>query len=480
MNKALIFKVQGYLLIILSVSMTIPLLIAYKHQEASVFAFALSVIATFITGLLMKSINSSSNKFEFQESILVVAGGWLLFCIFGALPYILGAGLNISEAVFETMSGLTTTGATVISNIEALDKGILFWRCFTQWIGGMGIIVLSLAIMPLLGSQGGNLYKAEVPGPTTDKLLPKLQATAKLLWFVYLAITIVQTICLYIAGMNFFDSICHAFTTVASGGFSTKDASIAAYDSLWIHWILIFFMFLAGANFALHFRLITGKVNVYWKDVEFRTYLGIFLFTTIALTPPLIANLDKPPIWAITDSAFQTISILTTTGYISADYTQWPTYSQMLIFLLFFVGGCAGSTSGGVKVIRVLILVRSSLGEIRKLLHPQAVFQLKISRAPVKEEVLAKILAFFVLFIITIFITALCLALTGHNLETSLSAALSCVGNVGPAFAEVGPTDNFAVITDVGKWILVIAMLAGRLELFTILLLFSREYWKHK
>lgn len=478
MNYRLVIRILGLLLLLLAGTMLIPIGVAFYYQEQSYDPLCYSAAVTGILGFKMSLFRPRHDKFEFKESILVVTLGWILFSIFGGLPYVWGAGLNISEATFETMSGLSTTGASVINDIEALDHAILLWRSLTHWIGGMGIVVLSLAIIPLLGASGANLFKAEVPGPTTDKLMPKLQATAKLLWYVYCGITLAQVGALMWAGMNLFDSINHSLATVATGGFSTKNASMAAYSSPSIQWVVTGFMFIAGANFALHYRLMTGKVAIYWKDLEFKTYFFIVLLFSLLITFLLMMNGYVDIEKALRDSFFQVVSIITTTGFVSADYTQWPQLAQFFIFLLMFVGGCGGSTGGGVKVIRIIVLFRNAFIELRKVLHPSGVFHMKIGKSPLKEDVLSKILSFFFLYLITILGVGIALAALNHDLGTSLSAAIACVGNIGPAFAEVGPVDNFSVINDAGKWVLVFGMLAGRLELVTVLILFSREFWK--
>lgn len=478
MNIRLVIRILGLLLLLLAGTMLIPIAVAFYYKEASYDPLCYSAALTGIIGFKLSLLKPKTNKFEFKESILVVSLGWILFSVFGGLPYIWAAGLNISEATFETMSGLSTTGASVINDIEALDHSILLWRSLTHWIGGMGIVVLSLAIIPLLGASGANLFKAEVPGPTTDKLMPKLQATAKLLWYVYLGITLFQVAALLWAGMDLFDSICHSLATVATGGFSTKNASMAAYNSPAIQWVTTGFMFIAGANFALHYRLMTGKVAIYWKDLEFKTYFFIILLFGTAIAALLIHSGYQDIEQAFRDAFFQVASIITTTGFVSADYTQWPHLAQFFIFMLMFVGGCGGSTGGGVKVIRVIVLFRNAFVELRKALHPSGVFHMKIGKAPLKEEVLSKILGFFFLYLMTIMGVGFVLTALDHDIGTSLSAAIACVGNIGPAFAEVGPVDNFSVISDSGKWVLVFGMLAGRLELVTVLILFSREFWR--
>lgn len=479
MNFRIVFRILGLLLLLLAGTMLLPISLAAYYGEGSYDAFCYSALLTGVIGFkLSLSRPKPGAKFGFKESILVVTFGWILFSIFGGLPY-LYSGLNLSGSTFETMSGLSTTGATVFTDIEALDHATLFWRSLTQWIGGMGIVVLSLAIMPLLGPSGANLYKAEVPGPTTDKLMPKLQATAKLLWYVYLGITLLQVAAYLAVDMELFDAICHSMTTVASGGFSTKNASMAAYNTPSIQWITTGFMFAAGANFALHYRMATGKLFVYWKDLEFKTYFFLVALFSSIIAALLLSSSHSDIETAYRDATFQVVSIITTTGFVSANYTQWPPLAQFFILLLMFVGGCGGSTSGGVKVIRIIVLFRNAFIELRKVLHPSGIFHMKLGKTPLKEDVLSKILSFFFLYLVTILAVGAILTGLGHDLGTSLSAAVSCVGNIGPTFAGVGPVDNFSVISDPGKWVLTFGMLAGRLELFTILVLFTKEFWKN-
>ncbi|MGL1901424.1 MAG: TrkH family potassium uptake protein [Fibrobacterales bacterium] len=478
-NRLRVLKILGFLIVLLSGFLILPGLVALYYNEATYAIFFYTASGSLILGGLLAKIKPKETKINFRDSILVVSLGWIVFSLIGAIPFIFYSPLNFTQAVFETMSGFTTTGASVLNDIEALDHSLLFWRSFTHWLGGMGIIVLSLAIMPLLGSSGSNIYKAEVTGPTSDKIAPKLQNIAKLLWYVYAGLTILQIIVLYIAGMGWFDATCHAFGTLATGGFSTKNASVAAYDSSTIHWIITFFMLLAGANFALHIRAISGNIGYLFRDIEFRTYFFIFSLTSLTIGGVLYYTDPTTPFAIyIRDSAFQVISILTTTGFVSADYSIWPFFTQFLIFGMMLIGGCGGSTGGGIKVIRVIILVKSSIAELRKFLHPQAVMQSKVGGNPVKEDVQLNVNGFFILYVLTVIVTGGLLAATGLDLGTSLSAALSSVGNIGPGFAGVGPVSNFAGISDAGLWILSIAMLAGRLEMYTVILLFSTNFWR--
>jgi len=485
MNYSMVFRVWGYLLIVLACTMLIPTLIAVHYQEDMVESFVSAMVATLTVGIAFTLSRGASFKFQIKESFLMVSGGWVLFALLGALPYfagslpwISGVSMTYTDAVFETMSGLTTTGASVITNIEALPKSLLFWRCLTHWMGGMGIIVLSLAIMPLLGSKGSNLFKAEVPGVSADKLMPRLQGTAKILWVVYGLLTLIHAVLLYWAGMSLFDSICHAFSTMATGGFSNNNASIAGYQNPLVEWIIVLFMVIAGANFTLHYHLLRGKLKPYWKDVEFRAYFLIFFTATVVVSLTLWLGQNTPLVDGIRMAAFQVASILTSTGYASENYVLWPQFAQFVILGMMLIGGCGGSTGGGVKVVRILMIFKLAFGELRKTLHPKGVFHTKLAGVPIKEELAAKVLSFFVLYAFTIVFFAGLLSLLGMDIFTALSASLSCIGNIGPGFAGVGPVENFAAIPEAGKWLLGLEMLIGRLELFTVLVFFTRDFWR--
>lgn len=485
MNYRTVFRVWGLLLLVLAGIMVVPLLIALYNSEDSQETFLAAIVASFTVGILLASTPKEEFQFHIRESFLMVTGGWTLFAMFGALPYCLGSfswftgpDLSFTDAFFETMSGLTTTGATILIDIEAMPKSILFWRALTHWMGGMGIIVLSLAIMPLLGAKGANLFKAEVPGISADKLMPRLQGTAKVLWTVYALLTLIHMAMLYWAGMSFFDSVCHAFSTMATGGFSNNNQSIAGYHSPLIEWIMTLFMVIAGANFALHYHLLKGNVSVYRKDTEFKFYFGIFLVASLVSAFALTFQSDVPFEDSIRQSAFQVASILTTTGYVSENYVLWPHIAQFMLFGMMLIGGSGGSTGGGIKVIRILMIVKLALSEIKKTLHPKGVFNTKLAGAPIKEELAFKVLSFVLLYIgATIFFAGI-ISITGVDLGTSLSASLSSIGNIGPGFGGVGPTESFSGFPDVAKWFLSAEMLLGRLELFTILVFFTRDFWK--
>jgi len=413
-----------------------------------------------------------------REGMVIVSLGWIVCAFFGALPFALGGFPSFTDAYFESMSGFTTTGASILTDIEALPKGLLFWRSLTHWLGGMGIIVLTIAILPFLGVGGMQLYKAEVPGPVADKLQPRIKDTAMSLWKVYVLFTVVQTVLLMFGGMDLFESVCHAFGTMATGGFSTRNASVAAYNSAYIDYVITFFMIVAGLNFALHFQLFRGKPLVLWRDPEFRFFIILVFLLTVVVT--LSVQGSNYPSWADAArfSVFQVASIITTTGFATADYELWLPLPQGVLLLCMFIGGCAGSTAGGIKCMRVMLLFKHSYRELFRLVHPRAVLPLKFGAKLVKEEVVASIWGFFVLFIALFVLSSLALTAMGVDVLTSFAAVVACIGNVGPGLGEVGPVNNYSGIPALGKWVLSFCMLLGRLEIYTVLVLFMPEFWR--
>jgi trk system potassium uptake protein TrkH len=413
-----------------------------------------------------------------REGMVIVTLGWAACAFFGALPFALGGFDSFTDAFFESVSGFTTTGASILTNIEALPKGLLFWRSLTHWLGGMGIIVLTIAILPFLGVGGMQLYKAEVPGPVADKLQPRIKDTAMSLWKVYVFFTVAQVLLLLLGGMDLFESVCHAFGTMATGGFSTRNTSIAAYDSAYIDGVITFFMLVAGANFALHFQLFRGRPLVLWRDPEFRFFaILVFLLTAVVTISIQGSSYSSWP-EALRFGAFQVASIITTTGYATADYELWLPLPQGVLLLCMFIGGCAGSTSGGIKCMRVMLLFKHAYRELFRLVHPRAVVSLKFGPKLVKEEVLTSIWGFFVLFIVLFVLSGLALTAMGVDVLTSFAAVVACIGNVGPGLGQVGPVDNYAAIPALGKWVLSFCMLLGRLEIYTVLVLLMPEFWR--
>ena len=477
--------------------MLCPLLIAFYRRttdgEADFQGFIFSFCFTFIVGLTLRLTTKSNQGLGNKEGVAVVSLGWAVTALFGSLPYLFNrvfaeAGRNwlveFSFCYFEAMSGFTTTGATVLTEIEHLTHAILFWRSLTHWLGGMGIVVLALAILPMLGVGGMQLYRAEVPGPQKDRLTPRIAQTAKLLWGVYVLISAVELLLLWLGGMTWFDAVCHTFGTMATGGFSTQNLSIGQYNSIYFDVVIIVFMFIAGTNFSLHYRALRSDFKGYIRDPEFRFYgLTLFLCIGLIVWNTMTARVSGQVVFesfgtALRYASFQVVSIITTTGYGTFDFEQWPALSQFLLVLLMFFGGCAGSTGGGMKHIRLLILIKQGYVEIKRLILPHAVLPIKLGDRVVPQEVMTNILGFFFLFIGIFAIVTCIMAALGLDLISAAAATIATMGNIGPGLGSVGPIDNYAHIPTLGKFILSFCMLLGRLELYTVLVLFAPELWR--
>ncbi|MBC8345866.1 MAG: TrkH family potassium uptake protein [Candidatus Marinimicrobia bacterium] len=469
--------------------MIIPALVAWGYDEPDLVGHLQSMGICVTIGIPVWLFTRKSRSLNSKDGFAIVTLSWILVALAGTLPfYLTGAIPNFTDAWFESMSGVTTTGASIIGNpqtlphlpngVESLTHGVLYWRSFIQWIGGMGIIVFTIAILPLLGAGGVQLFKAEVPGPVADKIRPRVKETAKILWMVYVGLTAAEAILLSISGMSWFDAICHAFTTMPTGGFSTQNASIAAYGNPVIHYIIILFMFIAGVNFTLHFRSLTGNVKICLKDPEFLAYIGIAFGVTFFIFLNVASAQGEWTHDNFLSSLFQSISILTTTGYGSANYEIWPYFSQYLILILMFIGGMGGSTGGGMKVARIILLVKYAATETRRMLHSRAIIPIRIGDRYISEDVVRNTLGFFLFYISIFGITALILTTLNLDIESAIGAAASAIGNIGPGLGAFGPTDNYALLHPIGKWMLTFCMLLGRLEIFTIMVLFSRTFWK--
>lgn len=414
-----------------------------------------------------------------REGYLIVAAGWLTMVTFGMLPYLLSGLIpNPADAFFETVSGMTTTGASVLTDIEAAPKSLLYWRSLTQWIGGMGIIVLTVAIFPLLGIGGIELFVAEAPGPTSDKLHPRIRETAKRLWLIYVGLTVVLSVILMLVGLNFYEALNHALTTMATGGFSTKNASMAYYDLPQVQYPIILFMFIAGTNYTVIYYGLKGKLRNVWQSDEFKAYLGLVVLLAIVVTLGVKNNTELGWEKTFRDSLFQIVSLITTTGYVSADYTSWGNSLMMLFFVLMFLGASAGSTSGGIKLVRHLIFFKNSFLEFKRILHPRAVIPLKLNGKVVTGRILTHIIIFLLLYLILFVLGSIVVAALGLDFMTAIGAVATSLGNVGPGIGKVGPVDNFAWLSSEIKVFLSILMLLGRLELFTILVLFTPYFWR--
>jgi len=479
------FYIVGTLLIILGISMLFSVGCSLIYGDGDLIPLLQSIAVTITSGLILVIFFKSKDKKDLSthDGFAVVTLGWIAIVIFSAFPFYFSGTLDYTNSFFEAMSGLTTTGATVLGHsdtlmIEELPHGILFWRSFTQFIGGMGIIVFSIAILPMLGMGGVQLFRAEVAGPVADKITPRVKQTAKLLWGIYVGFVLILCLILKIEGMSWFDAICHSFTTIATSGFSTKNISIAAYGGL-IQWTIIIFMFLAATNFSLHYYFIAKGKFEYYKDHEFRVYFGLCIIFSILFFINIVGtNKYQTDLLSFRHSVFAAVSILTTTGFSTENFNEWPEMSKMLLFFLFFIGGSAGSTTGGMKIIRSILVVKYLFYEVRKLLHPKGVFNITIGENTIDDNVVRATLGFYLFYILIFVFTAIFLSFTGLDVETALTASASAIGNIGPGLGSIGPTDNWAHLTDLAKWLTSFCMLLGRLEIFTVVVLFSRSFWK--
>jgi len=478
-NYRALLYILGALFLFLAVALLFPVIVSLIYKEGDLSSFLTSSAISAVAGGILVFSFKVRVDLKVKEGFALVTLSWLAFAFVGALPfYISGYIPSYTDAFFETMSGFTTTGATILNDIEVLPHGLLFWRSFTHWLGGMGIILLSLAILPLLGVGGMQLYKAEVPGPEHDRLTPRIKNTAVILWEVYVLISVVEAVLLYFAGMNIFDAICHTFGTMATGGFSTKNASIGYYNSPLIDTIIIVFMLIAGINFFLHFTAMKGDFKGYVRDSEVKFFLGLVGFGTLAVIIGLILKSDYSFFMALQKGTFQVVSIITTTGYGTDDYEKWTSTAQIILFLFMFVGGCAGSTGGGMKIIRMLVLLKFGLNEIKKLIHPRAVLPVRLNKRSIPSEIVTNIVGFFTLYISIFIIGVIVMSFQGLDILSAFGCVAATIGNIGPGLGSVGPTDNFAHINDFGKWVLSFLMLAGRLEIYTVIIMFTPVFWK--
>jgi len=537
LHLKVVSRVLGLLLFIesafLFISGIIPLFYDEPDWKNLLGVGLLTLCLAILTYFTTKNTRNVINK---REAYLIVSLVWIVFSFFGALPFYIGGYIpSFTDAFFETMSGFTTTGASILNDIEGLPHGLLFWRSITQWIGGMGMILLSIAILPIFGIGGMQLYAAEVPGPTPDKFHPRVKETAKRLWAIYTIYTLAETILLMFGGMSFFDAINHAFTTMATGGYSTKQSSITDF-SPYIQYVITLFMFIAGVNFTLSYFAMKFKFRKVFENEEFKYYLGFTVLFTLLITGGLIFSNPTPrqevalkiekatatiekyessakgEIDSLTlnilekeskiaeqelkqikferdysfsaieksfrDALFQVVSIITTTGYATADYLKWMPILGFLIFVLMFFGGSAGSTGGGIKIVRIVILFKNSAKEFRRLLHPNAILPVRLNHKAISPQIVANILSFVVFYILSFVIGTMVLSAMGVDFDTSMGATIACLGNIGPGIGKVGPSDNFFLLPDAAKWILSFLMMVGRLELFTVFILFYPGFWR--
>lgn len=479
MNYKLVLKILGFIAIFIGAAMLLPLPFAWYYGDGDFMPILYSALITLAFGSTALLQRKKNSDIQAKEGFMVVTLGWIIFAGFGSLPYLLSGSIpSFTDAFYETMSGFTTTGATILTDIESLPHGILFWRSLTHWLGGMGIIVLSIAILPFLGVGGMQLFKAEVPGPIADKLKPRVTETAKILWGVYLLLSAIECVLLMIGGMNLFDALCHTFGTMATGGYSTKNTSIAHYSSAYIDYVIIIFMILAGTNFSLHYRWLKGDFKSFLNNWEFKAFISIITVATILIFFDVYGKVFDTVAETIQYVLFQVVAIITTTGYGTADYEQWGLSSQIILYMLMFVGGCAGSTGGGMKVMRILLLVRFAYSEFIRLIHPQAIVSVKLGNNIVDRKTMSNVAGYFVTFSMIAAFSTLLLTFMGIDLVSSLGAVAANINNIGPGLGSVGPTDNYAHFPAVAKWLLSFLMLIGRLELFTVLVLLTPIFWR--
>lgn len=481
MNLRVVVNILGLLLVFNGLFMMVCLPASFIYNPNDLIPIAFSGMGTIGAGLLLWALSKSEERPQVRkrEGFLIVTLGWTVMALSGTLPYVMsGSVTHFTDAFFESMSGYTTTGASVINDLNVIPKDILLWRSLTQWMGGMGFIVLAVAILPVLGIGGMQMFMAESSGISYDKVQPRIRETAKRLWLIYVGLTLLCTALLKMAGMGWFDALNHAFTTMSSGGFSTYNSSAAGFSAL-LQYIIIIFMFIAGVNYTLLYFGFNGQLRRFFRNEELRFYAGTVLVLTLVVTVGILGlgtsyGTEK----AFRDALFQTVSVITTTGFVSADYTAWTPFITMLFFLMLFAGGMAGSTSGGVKIVRYVVLVKNSILELKRQIHPMAVIPVRLNKRAIDPSITYSVVAFIMMYLTMFAIGSILMALMGVDFETSVGAVATSLGNVGPAIGQVGPKDNFSDLPAAAKWLLSVLMLIGRLELFTVLVLFTPYFWR--
>lgn len=479
MNFKMVLKSLGILLICEAIAILPSLFVSFIYNDVGITAFSYTLLILLAIGFALINLKPLTKNIYARDGFAIVALGWILVSFFGSLPfYFSGAIPSLIDAFFEAVSGFTTTGASILKVIEGLPKGILFWRSFTHWIGGMGVLVLTLAILPSVGANTLHIMRAESPGPNPGKLVPKMGKTAKLLYGIYLIITLVEVVLLRIAGLPLYDSFIHTFGTVGTGGFSNMNASVGAYNNIFAEIIITVFMLMCGANFSLYYQVIKGNYKALFKDEEFRFYMGVvgisILLITINLYGPVFNSIGE----SLRHSSFQVASVITTTGYSSTNFDRWPVFSKIILFFLMFIGGCAGSTGGAIKNIRILLLLKSAKTQLMQILHPKGVYPVRFGGKVVDDKSMSEIMSFFFMYIFIFVIAVLFVSLDGFDVTTTLSSVAATLGNIGPGFAIVGPMGNFSAMSPLTKIVLSFTMLIGRLEIYPILLLTVPAFWK--
>ena len=483
-NTRMVFRTMGALLLIEAVFMTMALFVSLWYSEADSGVFLLSTIITLLAGVIGLLVGRrAESRMGEREGYVIVAMVWVVFSAFGLLPYYLSGQVpSLTDAWFESMSGFTTTGATIIPDLEVITHGLLFWRSLTQWIGGMGIIVLSIAILPIFGLNGMQLYAAEVSGLTYEKVSPRIADTAKMMWSIYVLLTVTEVVALWLCGMDMFDAVCHSFSTIATGGFSTHNNSLEYYDSAAIHYTVTFFMFISGINFVMLIYLLRGKTRYFFKDEELRWYsVAVAMFAVLLTVGLYVAR----PGWsgvemerAFRDSIFTVISSMTSTGYTISDYMYWPVVAWVVIFFLMLTGACAGSTAGGIKWVRLAIIMKNGVAEFQRRIHPNAIIPVKLNEKAVPQQTINNIMAFLIFYVFIIVVTVVIFCATGVDFDEAIGSAVSAIGNVGISIGQFGPAGTYAAFPVVAKWVMSFVMLIGRLEIFTVLLLFTKALWR--
>lgn len=481
MKVKIVLHVLSVIMLIISLFIifsTIVSLIYGETESALAFLKTIAIVIPLAGFVYLITKSDKNNVLGTREGFLLVSTSWVSASVAGALPFVFsGAIPSYTNAFFETMSGFTTTGASILTDIEGLSHGMLFWRSLTHWLGGMGIVVLTVALLPLLGIGGIQLLRAEAPGPSMDKITPKVTQTAKILWLIYVGFTVIEIVLLKIGGMSLFDASTHTFGTLATGGFSTKAASVGAFNSAYIHIVITVFMVLAGMNFNLFYKVISGNFKGFFKDTEMKVYIIIFLVITLLISIDLLGTYGSFG-KSLQFASFQTASILTTTGYATTDFALWPEFSKNALFLVMFVGGCSGSTGGGIKIVRIVTLIKLAFNEMKQLVYPRGVFPLKMNGIMMKKEIVYPIAGFFFLYIFLLLAVSISVASGGYDILTSFTTALATLGNIGPGFGKIGPALNYSFYPAYIKWILSLSMMLGRLEIYTVLILITPKLWK--
>ena len=479
MNYRMISRVLGYVLLIIAALMLLPLITGLWYRE-NVLNFVITIICTAVPGFIMTRVRPKTQELFAREGFAIVGISWLLMSLLGALPFVISGDIpSYIDAVFETASGFTTTGASILNDIEGLTRSGLFWRSFTHWIGGMGMLVFLMAVMPMSGEHSMHIMRAEVPGPTVGKLVPRVRKTAMILYLIYLGLTVLEAILLRCGGMSFFDAILHAFATAGTGGFSTRGSSIGAFNSAYIDIVVTIFMILFGVNFNLYFLLLIGKFKDALKSEELHVYLGVIVSAAIIIGI-CISKIYGGFFKALRYSFFNVATVVSTTGFGNADFTKWPALAQAMLVAIMFMGGCAGSTGGGIKVSRIMVVVKSAFADIAQVIFPRSVRVVRLDSKRVSSETVRACNTYFAIYMLALLATTLLVSVDGFDVTTNFTAAVSCLSNIGPGLSLVGPSGNFAMFSDFSKIVMTVAMLLGRLEIYPLLVLVMPTMWRRK